>query len=253
MFVDTHAHLCYAQFDGDRTQAIERALQAGVARIVDVGTNLTRSRSAVELARTQTCVSATVGIHPHEVVDAPEDLTDFEVLLSDPDVVAVGETGLDFYRDYAPQDLQERLFRAQIRLALDHDLPVVVHSRGAETRVLDLLEQEGEGRLRGVLHCFGGSMAEAQRAVHRGFYLGFGGTLTFRNSDRMSIVRGIPDDHLLLETDCPYLAPAPYRGKRNEPAYVRDIAEFLAETVRQPVDRIAETTTENAKKLFGLD
>lgn len=252
MLVDTHAHLCFPQFDDDRTGAVERALAAGVSRIVDVGTNLERSHRAIDLARNNEGVFATVGVHPHDVADAPEDLAAFEALLSDPDVVAVGETGLDFFRDYAPHDLQERLFRAHIQMALDHDLPLVIHSRGAEARVLNILEQEGQGRVRAVLHCFGGSMEEANEASARGYCLGFGGTITFKKSDRLDVAVSVREDRVILETDCPYLAPVPHRGGRNEPAYVRDIAEVLAEARGQSLDTLAKVTTDNAVTLLGL-
>lgn len=252
VFVDTHAHLCFPQFDEDRLPTIERALDAGVTRIVDVGTNLERSLQAIDLARDIEAVHATVGVHPHDVVDASEDIAAFEALLSAPEVVAVGETGLDFFRDYAPHDLQERLFKAHIRMALDHDLPLVIHSRGAEARVMDILEKEGNGTVRAVLHCFGGSMAEATEACARGYFLGFGGTITFKKSDRLDVALSIPEDRIILETDCPYLAPVPHRGGRNEPAYVRDVAEVLAGARGQSLATLARVTTENALTLLGL-
>ncbi len=252
MLVDSHAHLCFPQFEVDRVQAIERADGAGVSRIVDVGTNLGRSRQAIDLAREYAGVYATVGVHPHDVADAPRDLSPLRALLSEPEVVAVGETGLDFYRDYAPRDLQERFFRAHIRMALDRDLPLVVHSRGAESRVLEVLGKEAESGVRAVLHCFGGTVDQARQAVERGYYLGFGGTVTFRKSDRLAVVMSVPEDRLLLETDCPYLAPVPHRGRRNEPAYVRDIAEFLAKARGDSIDTLARVTTENAEAFFGL-
>jgi len=253
VLVDTHTHLNFPQFDEDRHEAIARAHQAGVRRIVNVGTNLESSRAAADLARRTDGMVATAGFHPHDVLAASDErLEALTELMADEAVVAVGETGLDFFRDYAPRDVQERVFAFHIRLAAACALPLVMHSRGAEDRVMEILGAEGGGAVRGVLHCFGGTAAQAERAVEMGFFLGFGGTVTFKNADALSVAQSIAGDRLLLETDCPYLTPAPQRGRRNEPAFVRHVAMFLAERSGQDVEALARRTTENAERMFRL-
>lgn len=253
MFVDTHAHLSFPQFKGDEEPTIRRARKAGVRIIVNVGTNLDVSRTALDLARSHEGVYATAGFHPHDVELAEADgLKALKRLASNGEVVAVGETGLDFFRNYAPRPLQERMFRFHIRLARQTGLPLVIHSRGAEDRVMDIIESEGGNSAGGALHCFGGSPDQAMRAVDLGFHLGFGGTVTYNRSTSLSVALDTPPDRVLLETDCPYLAPVPHRGRRNEPAYVRQIAEFLAGRANEPLDSFAARTTENARRLFGL-
>ncbi len=253
MLVDTHAHLNFPQFSEDRDAVIQNARQAGVTRIVNVGTDLEVSRQAVALAELHEEVYATAGFHPHDVEKADEpSLEALSELAIHEKVVAVGETGLDFFRDYAPRDLQERVFRRHICLAREAGLPLVVHSRGAEGRALDLLEGEGAGDVGGVLHCFGGNAEQAIRGVGINFYVGFGGTVTFKKSSSLPVALGTPPDRLVLETDCPYLSPAPHRGGRNEPAYTRHVAECLADAAGEPLERLAARTTENALRLFGL-
>lgn len=253
MFVDTHAHLSYSQFDDDREDVIARAAESGVTRVVDVGTNLNMSRRAVALAEAHEGVFATVGFHPHDVDGVTEEaLQGLLPLLAHEKVVAVGETGLDYFRDYAPRDLQERVFRHHIRVAKETGLPLVVHSRGAEERVLELLADEGGGEVVGVLHCFGGGAALARRAIDQGFFLGFGGTVTYPRSTAAAVAATVPEDRLLLETDCPYLAPQAVRGKRNEPSGVQLVAAFLADLLGIPEDALARTTSANAERLYGL-
>ncbi len=252
MLVDTHAHLNFPQFAEDRDAVIRNALEAGVTRIVNVGTDLEVSRQAVALAEVHEGIYATAGFHPHDVEKADErSLKALPGLMRHAKVVAVGETGLDFFRDYAPRDMQERVFRWHIRLALETGLPLVVHSRGAEDRVLDLLEVEGADKVGGVLHCFGGDPEQAKRGVGLDFYLGFGGTVTFKKSSSLPVALQTPPARLVLETDCPYLAPAPHRGRRNEPAYVRHAAEYLANAAGEPTAQLFARTTQNAFRLFG--
>lgn len=254
MLIDTHAHLSYPQLAEERSEVIARAREAGITRIVDVGTNAATSRSAKESAEEIDDVYASAGFHPHDSESADEaGLVEIEALLRCDAVVAVGETGLDFFRDYAPHDLQERLFRQHITMAKAHRLPLILHSRGAEDRVIEILVEEGAAEVGGVLHCFGGDEEQAERAVAAGFYLGFGGTVTFKKSTSLNVALTVPQDRLLLETDCPYLAPVPFRGKRNEPAYVRQIADFLAEASSVSVDDLARRTTDNAIRLFGIE
>ena len=253
MLIDSHAHLMFSQFSGDLDEVLARARAAEVGQIVNVGTNLETSRAAIALAEAHDQVFATAGFHPADSAKADASSLDkLPELLARQQVVAVGETGLDFYRDYAPRDVQERAFRAHIRLACEMGLPLIIHSRAAETRVLDVLEEEGGSKVGGVMHCFGGNAAEARRAVDLKFHLGFGGIVTFKNAPALKVALGVPVDRLLLETDCPFLAPVPKRGKRNEPAYVRYVAECLARAGRGDFDAVCRQTTHNAQTLFGL-
>ncbi|MDA0745292.1 MAG: TatD family hydrolase [bacterium] len=253
MLIDTHAHLNFPQFEEDLDAVLQNAVSAGVTQIVNVGTNVSVSREAAVLAQVKERVFATAGIHPHDVEGVDDGAVDeIAGLLEHDRMVAVGETGLDFFRDYAPHDVQESVFLRHIEMSKRTGLPLVVHSRGAEDRVLELLESEGNGKVCGVLHCFGGNADQAQRGLDLGFYLGFGGTVTFKNSSALSVALGVPNDRLLLETDCPYLAPVPHRGKRNEPAYVRDVAVFLAEKTGETLAELSLRATKNACRLFRL-
>ncbi len=254
MLIDTHAHLSFPELAAERDAVVGRALEAGVTRILDVGTNVATSELALRSAADHDAVYASVGFHPHDAEGADKAGVSYvRSCLSENRVVAVGETGLDFFRDYAPRDLQEQLFRTHIEMAIDAGLPLIIHSRGAEDRVIEILRASDAARVGGVLHCFGGSIDQADRAVEAGFYLGLGGTVTFKNSDSLGVAHSVPHDRRLLETDCPYLAPVPFRGKRNEPAYVRYIAEFLAEQEGSSLTDIAEQTGANAVRLFKLE
>lgn len=253
MLFDTHAHLSFPKFDGDRDDAISRAHKKGIGRIVDVGTNLETSQKALEIAESADGIFAAAGFHPADSEKATADaLERLPELLKHKKVVAVGETGLDFFRDYAPRDVQENAFRAHIRLARDFQLPLIIHSRAAEARVLDVLAEEGAQNVGGILHCFAGNAEEAQRAVELNFHLGFGGIVTFKNSGALPVALGVPRERLVLETDCPFLAPVPKRGKRNEPAYVWHVADCLAQNSNWDFEDLCQQTTHNANLLFGL-
>jgi TatD DNase family protein len=253
MLVDTHAHLSFEKFDQDLQDVLDRAKEVGVTRIVDVGTNMETSLKAVFLSESADGVFASVGFHPADSDKADtHGLSQLHTLLKKENVVAVGETGLDFYRDYVAYDIQEKSFRAHIRLAKDFGLPLIIHSRAAEERVLEVLAEEGAQDVGGVLHCFAGSDQEAQRALDLNFHLGFGGIVTFKNSPALEVALRVPVNRLLLETDCPFLAPVPKRGKRNEPAYVLHVAEYLAEHGDVAFDQLCQQTTANAVSLFGL-
>lgn len=251
MLIDSHAHLSFPKFDQDLNDVIARAHDVGVTHIVDVGTNLETSRKAIVLSESVDGIFASAGFHPADSGKADaQALAQLPALLDHEKVIAVGETGLDFYRDYAPRDVMEKSFRVHIQLAKASGLPLIIHSRGAEACVLDILEEEGATG--GVLHCFAGNADEARRAVDLNFHLGFGGIVTFKNSAALAVALGIPTNRLLLETDCPFLAPVPKRGKRNEPAYVRHVAEYLAEQGTVPFEQLCQQTTANAMALFGL-
>ena len=249
---DTHAHLDFPQFDDDREEVIARALAAGVGIIINVGADLASSRRAVALAEAHPQIYAAVGVHPHDAKTLTEEvLTELRELARHPQVVAIGEIGLDFYRDLSPRDVQRQAFERQLALARELDKPVIIHDREAHAEVMDTLRR-WQG-LRGVLHCFSGSLEMARRAVELGFYISIAGPVTFKNARRLpEIVRQLPLERLLIETDCPYLAPHPHRGERNEPAYVRLVAEAVAEIKGLPLEEVARVTTANTQTLFGL-
>jgi len=253
MLIDTHAHLDSAKFEHDRGEVISRSLAAGVNVIVTVGSDLDSSRKAVALAQQYPCIYAAVGIHPHEASRVEhDDLAELAHLCEHEAVVAIGEIGLDFYRKLSPPDTQRELFIAQLELAQQANKPVVIHDRQAHTEVMSILRDKAVN-LQGVLHCFSGDREMAVQATKMGFYISFGGPITFQNARMLQkLVRELPLDCMLIETDCPYLAPHPHRGQRNEPAYVRLVADKIATLKEVPFERVAEVTTANARQLFGL-
>lgn len=253
MLVDTHAHLDSARFKDDREEVISRSLAAGVHAIVTVGVDLDSSRQAVALAQQYPCVYAAIGIHPHEAAPVqPDDLAGLARLSEQQVVVAIGEIGLDFYRMLSPADRQREVFVAQLELARQMDKPVIIHDREAHAETMSILRDKAQG-LAGVLHCFSGDWDMAMQAVEMGFCISLAGPVTFHNARRLQeLVRESPLDCMLIETDCPYLAPHPHRGQRNEPAYVRLVADKIAALKKAPLERVAEVTTANASRLFGL-
>jgi TatD DNase family protein len=262
MLVDTHAHLDHPRFDGDREAVLDRAQQAGVAAIVTIGADLASSRQAVELAARHGPVYAAVGMHPHDAKNLDgATLAELRRLGQQPKVVAVGEIGLDFYRDLSPREVQRRAFQAQLAWAAKLGKPVIIHDRDAHQPVMDILVDWAaglsgshlEGRL-GVLHTFSGDQLMAERAMELGFYISISGPVTYHNARQLpDIVRTLPLNRLLVETDCPFLAPHPFRGKRNEPAYVRLVAEQVATLKGISLDELARATTANAQRLFGFE
>jgi TatD DNase family protein len=258
MLIDTHAHLNFPDYDEDRSAVLERAVERGVTRIICIGTDLPSSRKALDLAEAHAGVYATVGIHPHDAKTADESsLTQLREWARHPKVVAIGETGLDFYHDFSPRDVQDRVFRAQIALARDVGRPLVIHDRDAHEAVVAALEEEEAWALGGVMHCFSGDYVLARKVIERGFYVGFTGTVTSPNArSTQSLVSALPLEACLLETDCPYLTPYPYRRQRkrwrNEPAFVRFVAEKIAELRGLSLAEVAVATTANAERLFRL-
>ncbi len=266
--IDTHAHLDFGKFDSDRPAVIERAKAAGVVAILNAGTGVDTSRRAVELAAQNQMVYAAVGMHPHDAkkLDGAA-LAELRDLASKPGVVAVGEIGLDFYRDLSPRDVQRRAFQAQLAWAAKLGKPVIIHDRDAHDEIMAILSDWAKGlrdsplagngdpsaaRL-GVLHTFSGDLGMAQQAIALGFYISISGPVTYQKASQLhAIVRALPLDRLLVETDCPFLTPHPYRGKRNEPAYVRLVAERIAEIKGIPFDEVAQATTANAQRLFDF-
>lgn len=250
---DTHAHLSDSQFDQDRDSVLERARQAGVSLIVNVGSDVESSEKAVALAAAEPAVWAAVGIHPHDARHADSTAWDrLRQLVAEPCVVAVGETGLDFYRDHSPREAQAEAFRAHLALAHEAGKPVIVHSREADAEVMAELRLWAD-RLRIVLHCFSGSEGMLEEAVGLGFSISFAGTVTYPNAERQrGMARLVPERQLLAETDCPYLAPVPRRGRRNEPAYVGHTVTALAQARGVPAESLAQAIFENAEAFFGV-
>ncbi|GAM07780.1 putative deoxyribonuclease YabD [Geobacter sp. OR-1] len=255
ILIDSHAHIYGEDFEADFSAMLARAAEAGVVEIVVVGADLESSRAAAELAARYANLYAAVGIHPHDAAGVTEDTYDElrRLAAGNPKVVAIGEIGLDFYRDRSPRHLQEEVFRRQIRLARELELPVIVHDRDAHDRVMAILSEEEAPEVGGVLHCFSGDLQMARECVAMGFYLSIPGTVTYPSNEQLrEVVRSIKTEHLLIETDCPYLSPVPYRGKRNEPAYVRATAEKVAELKGLTVEDVGRITTLNTRRLFRI-
>jgi TatD DNase family protein len=258
MFVDSHAHIDGQEFDADRGEVIERAQAAGVSIILNVGTGDPHSGAferAVELGKAYDSVYTAIGTHPHDARlydDAAEQ--NIKNLINNNHVIAWGEIGLDFHYDNSPRNVQLEVFKRQLRAARECDLPVVIHTREAEAETIEILKTEYEGASRrGVFHCFSGSMDLAERAIEIGFMISFSGIVTFKKADGLrEVAKQVPLDRLLIETDCPYLTPIPYRGKRNEPAYVVEVACCLATLHGVDVEDMARITTENFKRFFDL-
>ena len=254
MLCDSHAHLDFNDFNRDRDEVLSRAIQAGVSIIIDPGCDVETSKKAIRLSHTYKEVYAAVGIHPNNTsIAVPGDVLEIASLASDSRVVAIGETGLDFYRNRSPRDTQVRAFRGQLDLARELDLPVIIHFRDVEDDGIAMTGEEFFTGIRGVFHCFGGSVEFARRVVSMGFYVGFDGPLTYKNSDRIEVAQAVPPERCLIETDSPFLTPQKYRGGRNEPAYVADVAAKLAEIKGIDTAEAAEITTRNAGELFGIE
>lgn len=252
--VDTHVHMLSRQFDADRASVIQRALKAGNEFLVEVATDAAASERAIGLTKDFGRVYASVGVHPHDAKTVDKGvLARLEELADDARVVAIGEAGLDFYRNLSPPNVQKRVFAQLIALAKRKKLPLIIHIRNAYREALEILERENAADVGGVLHCFAGDAASADRAIQLGFFLGFGGTITYERSPSRQLVSTLPLESVVLETDCPYLTPEPHRGKRNEPAYVRLVLDALAKLLRMPRDRVEEVTTQNARELFRVE
>lgn len=254
MLVDAHCHLTGTHLAEDQVEAtLARARAEGVTGFIAVGTDLDDSRAVLDLARRVPGIQASLGIHPHEAKTwAPDSGTALAALAADPAVRFVGETGLDWHYDLSPRDEQEAVFRAQIRLALALDKPLMIHTRSAPEATLRILAEEGADRVRGIIHCFSEDRAFAAKALDLGFYLSFSGIATFRKAEGVrEVAAWAPADRILVETDAPFLAPVPFRGKPNEPGYVRFTAEAVAELRGISSSKLAELTTRNLEALCG--
>ncbi|OPZ93973.1 MAG: putative deoxyribonuclease YcfH [Firmicutes bacterium ADurb.Bin419] len=254
MLFDTHAHYDDEKFTEDRYEVIENAHRSGISYIINAATDLKSCEESLAFARKYEYVYAAVGIHPHEVGDI-DDITLLKLseLAKEDKVVAIGEVGLDYYYDTAPRETQRHWFAKQINLARDLMLPIIVHDRDAHQDSVDIIKSQKACDIGGVFHCYSGSMEMAKELVDYNFYISVGGSLTFKNARKLlEVVRWIPIDRLLIETDSPYLTPEPHRGKRNDSSYVRFVAEKVAEIKQMDYEEVAEATLKNAKELFKI-
>lgn len=255
MLFDTHVHLNAEQFSEDLNEVIDRARMEGVQYMVVVGFDRPTIIKAMELIEEYDFIYASIGWHPVDAIDMrDEDLDWIEELAKHPKVVAIGEMGLDYYWDKSPKDVQQEVFRKQIQLAKKVELPIVIHNREATADIVTILKEENAAEVGGIMHCFSGSVEVAKECVDMNFYISLGGPVTFKNAKKpKEVAQEIPLNKLLIETDCPYLAPHPYRGKRNEPSYVKLVAEQIAELKGLSFEEVSQVTTENAKILFGIN
>jgi TatD DNase family protein len=258
-FIDSHCHIDGPEYDADREEVIARARDAGITTMLNIGTGDPHSgvfERAVELAEQHKEIYAAVGVHPHDakLFDDAAERRLIDIGRQSAKVIAWGEIGLDYHYDHSPREAQREVFRRQLRLARELNLPVVIHSRAADDDTSTILGEELTGYERaGVLHCFGGSLVMAQQAIELGFFISFAGNLTFKKAeDLREVARHLPLERLLIETDCPYLTPVPFRGRRNEPARVIETAGCLAGLHGKDVDEIGRVTSENFAKLFGV-
>jgi TatD DNase family protein len=251
---DTHAHLHFPDFAADLADVLTRAREAGVRRMLTIGTDLPTSRAAVDLAAREGDVWAAVGAHPHEAASVDDAaLAGLEALAGAPRVVAIGEVGLDFFRNLSPREAQEAAFRRQIDLARRLGKPVLVHCRDAHAETLAILEAEGARQVGGIMHCFSGDVAVARRCLDLGLLISLAGPVTYPNARALpAVARFVPLDRLVIETDCPYLPPQPYRGQRNEPAHLAVTARRVAELRGEPLEQVAPRLSANAAALFGM-
>lgn len=258
MLIDTHVHLDDPRYDPDREAVFQRAEEAGIGAFITIGCDLATSTSAAQLASERKNVYATVGVHPHEVKEIePHWYEELRQLAQNPKVVAFGEIGLDYHYDHSPREVQRQRFREQVVLAKSLELPMVIHTREAQEDTMKILREEEAESIGGVIHCFSGDHWLAKEALDLGFYLSFSGIITFRTATLLrEIILTVPDDRILIETDAPYLTPIPFRGKRNESAYVKYVAEQIAELKYGDsvtgFEQVAEMTTDNAKCLFKI-
>jgi len=258
MLIDSHVHLDDPRYDDDRDQVFQRATEAGIEAFVTIGCDLATSQSAVRLAESHDNVFATVGVHPHESKDIIPGWYDvFRQLAQKPKVIAYGEIGLDYHYDHSPREVQRQRFREQVQLAKELQLPIVIHTREAQEDTITILKEERAAEVGGVFHCFSGDAWLAREALDLGFYLSFSGVITFKNASLLrELIGTVPLNRIMVETDCPYLTPVPHRGKRNEPAFVRHVAETLATLAGNgapsSIESIAQTTVENTKRLFKI-
>src|SRR6056297_727247 len=253
--IDSHAHLDFDKFDKEREEVIKRAEDNGIINIINVGSSLSSSHRSLKLSQYYEMIYAVVGVHPHEAKNLDKNALQVLKDLAKADkVVGIGEIGLDFYYDNSPRDIQREAFRKQLRLAKEINLPVVIHSREADQDTIKILKEEKMNNHNILLHSYTGGKEMAEKALEMGFYFSAGGIVTFNSAQELkNIMQRVPLNRILLETDSPYLAPAPHRGKRNEPMYVKEVAKYLASLKNTTFEKVAETTTQNTKRFFNID
>ena len=258
MFIDSHAHIDGSEFEADREEVLERAEAAGISVILNVGTGDPHSDAferAIELGRKHDNILTAIGVHPHDARLYDDEAEEkIKTLIRSERVLAWGEIGLDFHYDNSPRGVQVEVFKRQLRAARECDLPVIIHTREAESETIEILRSEYAGADRGgIFHCFSGSMELAQEALNLGFMISFSGILTFKKAGELrEVAKHVPLARMLIETDCPYLSPIPYRGKRNEPAYVVEVARCLGELYDVELEAMASLTSDNFRRLFRL-
>ena len=252
--IDSHAHLDFDKFNKDRDEVIERAKNNGIVNVINVGSDLASSHRSLQLSQKYEMIYAVVGVHPHEAKHLDKDALKVLKDLSKADkVIGIGEIGLDFHYDNSPRDIQREAFRKQLRLAKEVNLPVVVHSREADEDTIKILKEEKMNNHNIILHSYTGGKELAEKALEMGFYFGAGGIVTFNSASELKkIIQKIPLTRILVETDSPYLAPEPHRGKRNEPLYVKEVAKFVATLKNTNLESVAEITKENTERFFNI-
>lgn len=252
MIFESHAHYDSEQFNKDREALFKRFPEAGIQYVINIGADLRSSRLSVEMAKRYPFVYAAVGVHPHDVKDMKEDNLEHLIHMAAFDkVVAIGEIGLDYHYDYSPRSIQKLWFREQLKVAKDLGLPVVIHSREASQDTFDLIMEADLTEAKGVIHCYAGSAEMAKEYVKHGYYIGIGGVVTFNNAKKTKeVVEAIPLDRILIETDAPYLAPVPHRGKRNDSTYLVHVIEAIAKIKGVSPEEVEEATYMNGKRLF---
>jgi len=252
--IDTHAHLDFDQFADDRDEVVKAALDAGIETIINIGTDLKSSRKSIELAEQYPQVYAVVGLHPHDAKhwDSKTDPARLERLADHPKVLAIGECGLDFYRNYSPASDQKRAFADQIAVARNVKLPLVIHNREAFDDTFEIMLRNSAHEVGGVMHCFAGTVEQAEQVIDYGFVISIGGRLTYKKSHDPEIASAVPLNKILLETDCPFLAPVPFRGKRNHPALLTHVRARLAELKQVDENKVDRVTSAAARALFGI-
>lgn len=254
MYFDSHAHYDDTKFKKDRDKLLQKLNKNGIDYIVNVAADIKSSEKSIELAEKYDFVYASVGVHPHDVKDLDEeDVCKLYGMSQRDKVVAIGEIGLDFYYDHSPKDIQKDWFIEQIELAKEVELPIIVHSRDASKETYDIIKGTEAKEVGGVIHCYAGSVEMAKDYVNDGFYIGVGGVVTFNNAKKLiDVVQAIPLEHILIETDCPYLAPVPNRGQRNDSSNLQFIAQKIAEIKKITIEEVAQTTLNNAKKMYRI-
>ena len=251
-YFESHAHLYFEDYDRDRDRLIEDLFNSDIEGILNAGVDLNTSEQCIKLSDRYEGIYAACGFHPNDIEEY--DIKDIEVLktlIQHSKVVAIGETGIDLYRDRAPLETQRKFFIRQLEIALENDMPVIIHSRSAEEETLDVIDQVSK-KYSGVFHCYAGNVENAMKLIEKGFYISFTGNITYKNNDREDVVRQIPLESMLLETDSPFLTPVPFRGKRNDPGKLKFIAEKIAQIKGITAQKVAQATTENSKRLFNI-